>query len=392
MSAERLVILWEKYLSDSMSLAERAELQHLGTDPIYQPLLEQLVQSVFEENRFVEKSAVDKEMIFQRVLQSAYARQATVAPVHRIHFLRKWGWVAACILLLLGTGLYFWINKTGSHNLNQVQQVIAGKDISPGKDGAILRLADGSQIVLDSLGNGIVADQAGVQVMLDNGQLAYHATGENASSISWNTMFTPRGRQFRLVLPDGSKVWLNAASSIRYPTQFIGSERSVEVTGEVYLEVAKNKQQPFKVMLPNETEVTVLGTHFNINAYADEPAIKTTLLEGNVKVSKDRSAQILQPNQQAIVQDVVKINKSVDIEQVMAWKNGRFNFDHVMIEQVMRQLARWYNIDVIYKGKIPDIEFRGGMGRNLTLNQVLESLQLTGVNFELNDHVLMVAP
>jgi len=218
-------------------------------------------------------------------------------------------------------------------------------------------------MVLDSLGNGLLATQQGTKVVLNNGQLSYQAANTTTATGAWNTINTPRGRQFKVALPDGTQVWLNAASSIRYPVAFTGKERKVEINGEAYLEVAKNTSMPF-IVQANDVEVLVLGTHFNINSYSDEEAIKTTLLEGAVKVSTGAATALLTPGKQAAISTGSGMNvQAADIEQVVAWKNGVFNFQNATLEQVMRQLARWYDIEIVYEKDIPHIEFEGDFNR-----------------------------
>ncbi|HWK06599.1 MAG TPA: FecR domain-containing protein [Puia sp.] len=336
-------------------------------------------------------------------------------PSHRVHFLKTaWFRYAAAVMLLLSTGAYFWFQYGDSR---QQKIVNASKhlpaDILPGKEGAILTLADGSQVVLDSLGNGVIADQQGAQVVLQNGQLGYRALQQvqneggihhDAGTMSYNTMTTPRGRQFQIVLPDGSKVWLNAASSLKYPTIFSGKQREVEVTGEAYFEITADKTKPFRV-LANGMEVEVLGTNFNINAYNDEDVIRTTLLQGSVRLSAYKHLQTLKPGQQAQVslgsahdagssasprtaaQDdgLVKVINDADVDQVLAWKNGFFQFNRASLQVVMRQLMRWYNIEVIYENNVPNLEFGGKMQRNLNLSDILEILTKSGIHFRLEE-------
>jgi len=250
-------------------------------------------------------------------------------------------------------------------------------------------------MLLDSLGNGVVTTQNGTKVLLQNGQLVYKTDNSVKTAIGYNTMTTPKGRQFQLVLPDGSKVWLNAASSIRYPTVFTGNERKVEVTGEAYFEVVKNSTSPFRVKINDEAEVEVLGTHFNVNSYMNEESINTTLLEGSVSVKNSSGKLILQPGQQARVagNEKIKLFAEVDVEKVMAWKNGVFNFQDATLEEVMRQLERWYDIDVVYEKNIPRLEFYGKMGRDLSLAAVLRGLEKSNVHFRIEDgRKLVVLP
>jgi transmembrane sensor len=332
---------------------------------------------------------------------------------------------AAAVLVFVVGGWWFVVDRRGKEQ--HAQETAEIKDILPGRDGAILTLADGSRIVLDSAGNGSIALQKGIAITKQGARLIYKATDSGLptsdsrlkipdSRLAYNTISTPRGRQFQVVLPDGTRVWLNAASSLRYPVAFTGAERRVAVTGEVYFEVSllptsppaggggvKGKM-PFIVSINGKAEVEVLGTHFNINAYDDEESIRTTLLEGSVKVKSDASSQtsgfrppasiVLKPGEQAIAaaHSPLTIDHSPDIEKVMAWKNGFFNFQDASLVEVMRQLARWYDIEVVYEKGIPAIAFEGEMNRGNSLRAVLKSLEGLGVHFRLVERRLVVLP
>jgi ferric-dicitrate binding protein FerR (iron transport regulator) len=239
-------------------------------------------------------------------------------------------------------------------------------------------LADGSTIILDNVQNGTLAQQGNTKVIKEDGKLAYNLTSTGINEVLYNTISTPRGGQYQVDLPDGSRVWLNAASSLHFPTAFVGKERRVEITGEAYFEVAKNKAQPFIVSV-NGAEVQVLGTHFNVMAYNDENAIKTTLLEGSVKFVNGSTSSLLKPGQQSQLSEngQVKVVSNVDVDAVTAWKNGNFDFQGEDIETVMRQLSRWYNVDVVYRNK-PDELFYAEIPRNTKLSDVLKALELTG--------------
>lgn len=311
---------------------------------------------------------------------------ADETPVRRMPASRRW-WFAAAILILLGTGTYFWItNKKKTSSTT----VAYKRDIAPGKEGAVLTLADGSQVVLDSLGNGIVAMQGGTAARIANGSLIYEGKGDQ--TVYYNTISTPKGRQFHLTLPDGTGVWLNAASSLRYPTVFTGDTRKVEVTGEAYFEVVKNKEMPFHVQVNNKAAVEVLGTHFDINAYANEQSINTTLIEGSVRVSASSGAVTLQPGQQAQVSGTISVVDDPDIDKIMAWKNGFFNFSGASLGEVMRQLERWYDIEVVYEKDIPQKTFYGKISRDISLRSLLIVLEKTGVRFRIEGRKLIVLP
>jgi Fe2+-dicitrate sensor, membrane component len=318
-------------------------------------------------------------------------------PVHRVHLLRR-GWFryAAAAILVLTIGAYLWFNNSNKPlNVAATQPVPAKNDVAPGRDGAILTLADGRQVVLDSMGNGVIAEQSGVQVVLQDGQLAYDQSAKPVEDIAYNTMSTPKGRQFRVTLPDGTKVWLNSASSIRYPTVFSGDDRKVDITGEVYFEVAKNANKPFKVKVNDNTEIQVLGTSFTINAYDNEAAIKTTLLEGSVRINAYKQVQTLKPGQQAQIttDKKLKVVNDADVEKVIAWKNGYFNFNDADLYEVMRQLERWYDIEVVYAKPVRRIEFSGKLPRTLSLAQVLKILGEMQVKFKIEEgRKLIIAP
>ncbi|WP_346319307.1 FecR domain-containing protein [Chitinophaga sp. YIM B06452] len=331
-----------------------------------------------------------QEEVYARLMEQVGPEvETTPVPVHRVHFMRRWGWAAAVAVLAAGLGAY--LLSTRDKSSQPEVAAVNTPDIAPGKNGAVLTLADGSQVELDSLGNGVIATQNGAKVRLQNGQVVYDETGEPAGT-AFNTMTTPRGRQFRITLPDDTKVWLNAASSLRYPTAFTGKERRVEVTGEAYFEVAKNKDKPFLVEVNNTAEVQVLGTHFNINAYANEPAIYTTLLEGKVGVVSNRQGAMLKPGQQAQISNGIKVADDVDIDKVMAWKNGVFNFEGATLEQFLRQVERWYDIDVEYEKGVPAITFWGKMTRDIPLSGLLVVLQKSNVHFRLEGRKLIVLP
>lgn len=311
-----------------------------------------------------------------------------------------WGWVAALVVLSASVGSYLFLNKKGKQESVAKEQ----QEIIPGKEGAILTLADGTKVVLDSLGNGVVAMENGTQVVLNNGSLAYSQDAGKAASV-YNQLSTPKGRQFRLVLPDGTKVWLNAASSLRYPTVFDGNTRRVDVTGEVFFEVAQNHRQPFYVNVDQQAQIRVLGTQFNINAYSNEASIRTTLVDGGIQVrpgadSDSSSFVTLKPGQQAEIKPAgsktrlqpVRLINNPNIDKAIAWKNGLFNFEDASLEEVMRQIERWYDIDVVYEEGIPNITFGGKMTNDVSLSGLLKTLKETEVHFRVEGRKLIVMP
>ncbi len=313
-----------------------------------------------------------------------------VAPVRRLPFLRPLGWVAAAILIL-ATGTYFWI---ASYKREHPSVAMASKtvDIAPGHNGAVLTLSNNTQVVLDSLGNGTIATQTGANPLLLNGRLTYDPQKETTTETVYNTVTTPRGRKFQLTLPDGTQVWLNAASSIRYPTVFTGTERKVELTGEGYFEIAKNTKMPFRVKVDNREDIVVMGTHFNVNAYENERTLNTTLLEGSVRVvdlgqqpatQQTEKSVVLKPGQQAQIRSEMIVVDNSDLDKVMAWKNGAFNFEGLGLAAAMRQLERWYDIKVTYESGVPDIRFAGKIGQDVSLSDLLLILSGTKLKFRI---------
>lgn len=386
--------LIEAYLTDSLTIEQEIAFIKMLEEPGNRNILDKAIEERANDQslrKVLGEDRMEKSLSRLKERLGQLSGDFDATPVHRLHFMRKWGWAAASVILMLLAGTAIWIKDRGKTRMEAgaTSAVTDQRDIRPGQDGAILKLEDGSVITLDSMSNGLIAKQNGANVTLQNGELAYNPTSEKVSRQSWNTMYTPNGRQFRLVLPDGSKVWLNAGSSIRYPTSFNSSERSVEVTGELYFEVAKN-DIPFKVNVNNEAEVRVLGTHFNINAYNDEPSIKTTLLEGSIKMSKNNASVILQPGQQAIVTQRISVKSAVDVKQVVSWKNGAFDFSDATIKDIMRQLSRWYDVGVIYAGEIQNEKFAGQMGRNLNLSEALSALKDVGINSRLEGRNIVV--
>jgi len=302
-------------------------------------------------------------------------------------------WAAAAILIIGGTSLFFY----HKHTFQQIAVIKSNHtvkhDIAPGTQKAILTFANGSTIVLDNAKNGLLSKQGNEHVIKSNGQLIYTKSAATANNeVLYNTITTPRGGEYKLTLSDGTQVWLNSASSLTYPTGFTGKERLVKLTGEAYFEVAKNAKMPFKVNVNGQEEVQVVGTHFNIMAYTDETAIKTTLLEGSVKIAKDKVIGILKPGQQAQLTSGGKlaIVDNADLDETVAWKNGQTLFVHEDIKAIMRQVSRWYDVDVEYRGNIPARSFTGGISREANLSALLKILELSDIHFTIEGKKITV--
>ena len=319
----------------------------------------------------------------------AQKKQQSHTPLYRRAWFR-YSAAAAVLACIVGIGTWRYKGETPplvSRMPGKVNHPVAGNTKN-----IILTLDNGQRIKLDSAPNGLVTRQNGAAVQLNNGSLAYKGGGA-AGSISYNTLSVPRGRLFQLVLPDGTRVWLNAASTMRYPTAFTGRERRVEITGEAYFEVAKNPALPFRIKVQDRpAEIEVLGTCFNVNAYGNEASVNTTLVEGSVKIASGNSRAVIRPGQQAQISSRIRILDKADMQKVLAWKEGIFNFEDAGLEEVMRQLERWYDIEVVYEKGIPPLEFVGKMGRDLSLQEVLRGLEISEVHFSMQGRKLIVKP
>lgn len=294
----------------------------------------------------------------------------------------RWWMAAAAVIVLAVAGVYLLQQPAPVQQTVSVQKA----DVQPGSSKAVLTLADGTTVPLDSTGNQVIRPG----IVQQGGQLQYD---EANATVSYNLLTTPRGGQFRLTLPDGTRVWLNAASSLRYPTAFRGTERSVEVTGEAYFEVVHNAAKPFRVAA-NKAVIEVLGTRFNVNAYENESSLNTTLLEGAVKVSAGQRSAVLKPGEQAQVNASghISVMADVNLDEVTGWKNELFYFRDADIRTVMRHLERWYDVEVEYMGEIPVRRFQGEIQRNLPLSDVLEGLKTTGIRFTIDGRKIIVKP
>ncbi|MGV3509199.1 MAG: FecR family protein [Sphingobacteriaceae bacterium] len=302
----------------------------------------------------------------------------------KVSWINSWAIAATIALAVLSAGLLFLTNDPRE---NLEQNTTSHKlDIAPGSDKAILTLADGSRIVLGDSIKGEITKQGNSLVINTNNVVSYNTKNPGLNSNAtpaYNTITTPRGGQYKIILPDNTVVWLNAASSLRFPTAFTGNERKVELTGEAYFEVAKNKAMPFKVNAGN-SQIEVLGTHFNVMAYTDEHSTNTTLIEGSVKVIKDNSEALLVPGQQAKVADKINV-ASADVNEAIAWKNGLFQFKEAELKTILRQISRWYDVEIEYEGKLPKEKFRAEVSREANLSQVLKILEISGVNFTIKE-------
>jgi transmembrane sensor len=332
-----------------------------------------------------------KERLFQSIQQEIYSDQSAVS----IRKTNRIGWrytAAAMIILAFGIGGYFAISNKPRKEITQssIQRQVK-KDIAPGRNKAMLTLSNGSTIILDSAHNGMLAKQGNAKILkLNSGQLAYNTLNEKPAEVLYNVLTTPRGGQYQLQLPDGTHVWLNASSSIKYPTAFTGKKRDVEITGEAYFQIAKDPGQPFIVRV-NGMEVQALGTQFNINSYNDEASVSTTLIEGSVRVTSDNGGVVLGPGQQSQLKNGrLRLIKNANTEEITSWKEGWFHFESADLKTILRQFSRWYDVDVVYEGEIKNRKFFGVVSRSSTLLNVLEMLKDNNIVFKIEGKILIV--
>ena len=399
----RIDLLFSKYIKREIT---RSELEELlvwlyGIEEDDKDTLAAPMRELWEKAKAGQLTStagkVDWEQVYKNILGNDEDKIISI----KKRPLKIWTWAAAAVIVFgMSVGGYYILHKPSSKVISKTRSDDPAK-ILPGTNKAILTLADGKQIVLDTAANGTLTQQGGVKIIkLDSGQLAYQqlATGNGQSAIGnrqleiqYNTISTPKGGQYQIVLADGSKVWLNAASSLRFPTAF-NKERNVELTGEGYFEVTKNPSMPFHVKV-NDLTVEVLGTHFNVNAYADEEGVKTTLLEGSVKVSTigGQQSRVIKPGQQALLTDNNQLNvANANTALAVAWMKGYFYFDKADLKTILRQASRWYDLDIEYQANVPDRLFSGKMQRDLSLADFLRLFKEADIHFRLEGKKLIV--
>jgi transmembrane sensor len=390
MKEARLRQLFEGWLRNQLSAQEQAEWMELLADPTLESARQQIIGNYYDQlplQYHMEPEVA--EALFRSILPESTPSKSVD--------IRSNGWrryIAAAVIvgLVALTGILWWAKRNEVSD-SPVAVNVYKNDVKPGGNHAILTLANGAHIRLDSAGKGNVASQGGAQLIkLDSGNLTYKALA-NDHNVSYNTLATPAGGQYQVTLSDGTRVWLNALSSIRFPTTFQGGSRSVDLIGEAYFEVAKDKRRPFHVNA-NGVDVQVLGTEFNMNAYSDEPNTKTTLVRGAVRLAKANTTLLLKPGQEGKTSGTsgLVLDKDVNMDRTLAWKNGKFSFEGANIRTIMRQIGRWYNVEIRYQGDPGDYLFDGQIGRDLNLSEVLTGLSKSNVHFKIEGNVLTVFP
>ncbi len=364
----------------------------------YKELVNRYLNKQLDENELqvffnlLEEGKLDKYLL-ETMNKDLQEDSVEVIPLVSKRQYMKYIYKVAAVLAIIGLAFSFYFYTYRTNHNNEITQEQMVLPIVPGGNNAILTLNNGKQIILNDVANGTLEQNGSFSVEKQkDGLLVFNAQSfvSGEENIGVNKIETPRGGIYQVILPDGSHVWLNSASSITFPAQFSENERKVSIQGEAYFEVAHNKKKPFKV-LSNNQEIQVLGTKFNVNAYKDEVLIRTTLLEGSVKVSTSKTSQLLRPGYQVQMNNIQELNiVPADLESVMAWKDGFFQFDRVDIQTLMRQLSRWYDIEIQYNGDIPKDEFVGKIKRNEDINNVLEVLRYGNVKFQLKGRKLII--
>ncbi|TZF84601.1 FecR family protein [Pedobacter sp. BS3] len=409
---KRLRHLLYRYATNSISRKDFDELTSYIHQADSDPVLFEIMEAFWNDLDSSKADTSAKDKVYRRIVSDSRFRDShhvVLKPVKKQSRYIKWYAAAAVIVIAISAGLYFYRSlSVNSPESNVARTQTRPKPSRQHAGQATLTLADGTNLVLDQSQNGTVAIQGNSSVSQVNGQLVYINSGMRSSAENLkNTVTTPRGAYYQLILPDGTKVWLNTASSLTYPVAFNDAERRVELRGEAYFEVAKaplnppkggksgntnslsfgEAWMPFIVATANQ-EVEVLGTHFNVNAYADDPFAKTTLLEGSVRVSNHKQQVIITPGEQAIVTGAkpeISVRK-VDTEEAMAWKNGYFVFNNEDIRTVMKTISRWYNIRIEYQGDMSGKTFGGTISRYADLDKLLKAIELTGaIHFRVED-------
>jgi ferric-dicitrate binding protein FerR (iron transport regulator) len=382
--------LLNKYLLETITGEETRQFFALLDDPdcrafVMECIGEDLEEGVFEDREDPQLASRIKRRLAVRM--ESDRRSRTV----RLPGYRRFVAAAAAILVIsIGMGIW-WKSQRPETSLAGRQQVAKKQDIPPGKAGAILTLADGTKIDLDSTGNGSVLQQGKMKITKLNGMLSYHGVANDQTEMMYNTITVPPAHQVELALSDGSRVWLNASSTLRFPSSFTGGERVVELTGEGYFEVAHKAGQPFAVKVAG-MQVQDIGTQFDIMAYTDEPAIRTTVVEGSARVVNGGRSVVLRPNDQAdVTKDNIAVRQNADVEEAVAWKNGVFLFKGTDLAYMLRQLGRWYNIAIVFPNEMPKGHIEADIPRTMNLSKTLEVLHQLGISCKLEGDKLIIA-
>lgn len=403
-------ILLKKLREEELSAEEAAILAEWeGRSPEHTEFIAMLMDEALLSDKIKSMLELDEQAAWQRIERALAAEwNDRAVPQRRKIYWYKYA-VAASVILFLGIGAFFLLSKKQPvGDTSKATKPATVADIAPGGNRAVLTLADGSVIELDKAQNGLLATEKGSKVLkTEDGKLVYEREGgKGLAAVTFNTLKTPRGGQYQLDLPDGSKVWLNAASSLTYPVIFNGAQRKIEITGEAYFEVARDMNKEFHVVIKNSSgepkgEITVLGTHFNVQAYDEEKVVAASLLEGKIRLAPAQpetnasTSKLLFPGQQAQITEnnTLRVVDNVDMDHVTAWKSGMISFTSTDVQTIMRSVSRWYNIDVTFEGHVENRSgITGGTSRNTSLANVMQVLRLNDINVVFENGKLVVRP
>lgn len=390
MQVSRFNALLEQYITDTISKEDLIAFYAMLNDTRYRALWDAALQNEWDMETY---EGQEEEGIGRSIREQVISRlpAGEVLPIRHssLFFIRRAAAAAAAVAIIVAG--FYWINNVREKENDPAARITAtATEIQPGGNKAVLTLGNGKQIDLAEVAAGRIAEQGNIRITKKRqGVVTYEMAGIG-KNVYDNWVHTPRGGQYCVVLADGTSTWLNAGSSIRFPTMFTGDERKVEVTGEVYFDVAPDKQKPFVVTTKGMT-VQVLGTRFCVNAYDNEPVVKATLLQGSIKVLASGNGSILAPGQQAYVQDnKISVVKNVDTGAAVSWKNGYFTFEKADVKTVMRQVERWYDINVIYTDSIHDAHFNGVIPRNILASNLIQILNAGGISCSLRGNSIVI--
>lgn len=389
MSEERFTILYHKYVADTLSPEEWQEWRRLFANEDYAQLFARLVGETATIDFHVAAGDLgDPETIFRAIIENKPGKILSAGSIRSMR--NTWFKYAAILVLVLTGAISYWYYSSNA-DTGKTKYVSNHSSAAGAADEPVLILADGTKIRLDSMAQGLLVNESGAAIhKTATGAISYSSLSTASGSLAMNTIRTPKGRQYQVSLPDGSKVWLNAFTSIRFPAVFPADKRVVEIIGEAYFEIVPDKMRPFRVELGSGKSVQVLGTAFNVNNYADEPYYTTTLLEGSVKITSERNALVLKSGQTVSISESCQVVPGIDPQEQIAWKAGVFNLRGTDTRALLRQISRWYNVEVHYKNDTPRKVFEGKMGRDLSLSQIRKILNDFGIPNSLQGNKLII--
>jgi transmembrane sensor len=379
MSQERIAFLLKKKLDKTANDSEITELSQLFLE-VDTAELNAALRPIWEEYQASQHMPIDQsDELLEKILKSE-KETAKILPFSKQKAWLKYAAAAVLLFALAGSSYFFY----SQNNHTKTTLVKYKGDVAPGFEGAKLKLSDGRSIMIDSIKDGLVAIDGSVKIFKEQGRILYKGASEG---IIYNEITTERGRQWSAVLPDGTTVWLNASSSLRYPLKFAENERLVEMQGEAAFKVVHNAAQPFRVKVAKQM-IEDIGTEFNVKAYSDDAEVKTTLIEGSASITTTHSKTVIKAGELSSIDVLTQKNtmSKADLDIASAWRNGLFSFKDADIKTVMKDIARWYNVEVKYEGKVSELpDFSGKMGRNLSLKQVMKVLSIMGVQFRIEE-------